>query len=274
MKYCVLFLIIALLALMPACGSQSSAASQTALLTSTVSPSGSPPVPTYTYRIVKVYPHDPAAFTQGLVYDRGVLYEGTGLEGQSSLRQVELETGKVLREYKLPGQYFGEGIALFGDNIYQLTYQSHIGFVYKKSDFTLLHDFTYNTEGWGLTQDGKRLIMSDGTSSLYFLDPQSLKAAGSLSVSDKGAPVAKINELEYIKGSLYANIWDTSRIAIINLADGRVTGWVDLSGLLQTRKYSGRVDVLNGIAYDSQGDRLFVTGKWWPYLFEIKLVPE
>jgi glutaminyl-peptide cyclotransferase len=234
----------------------------------------SQPVPTYSYRIVHVYPHDPGAFTEGLVFDRGAFFEGTVLEGQSDLRQVDLETGRVIREHKLPDQYFGEGITAYGDFLIQLTYQSHIGFVYDRNTFAQLRDFSYSTEGWGITQDGRRLIMSDGTSVIHFLDPQSFQTTGSISVSDNGVPVVNVNELEYVKGKIYANIWTTNKIAIINPVDGRVSGWIDLTGLLQTQKYSGRVDVLNGIAYDAQSDRLFVTGKWWPYLFEIKLAPE
>ena len=269
MKNWAFILLISLLAGITACSPPPPASTQTF---SSVSPSPLQPSPTSTYRIVNVYPHDPGAFTEGLDFDRGQLFEGTGLEGQSSVRQVELETGRVIRQYNLPAQYFGEGITVLGDNIYQLTYQSHSGFVYSRNSFALERDFSYNTEGWGLTQDGKRLIMSDGTANLYFLDPQSLKVTGSLAVSDKGIPVDQINELEYIKGFVYANIWTTNRIAIIGLTDGKVAGWLDLTGLLQTQKYSGRVDVLNGIAWDSETDRLFVTGKWWPYLFEIKLV--
>jgi glutaminyl-peptide cyclotransferase len=274
MKNWVFFPLILLLAALAACSTQAPASTSAALTPSSISPSTSEPAPNYTFRIVNVYPHDPGAFTEGLVFDRGQLFEGTGLEGQSWLRQVQLETGRVIRQYGLTAQYFGEGITVLGDNIYQLTYQSHIGFVYGRDSFALLRDFSYASEGWGLTQDGKRLIMSDGTANLYFLDPQTLKVEGSLPVSDKGIPVDKINELEYVKGFVYANIWPTNRIAIIGLRDGKITGWIDLTGLLQTQKYSGRVDVLNGIAWDSQSERLFLTGKWWPYLFEIKLVPE
>jgi glutaminyl-peptide cyclotransferase len=237
--------------------------------TSTLSPV---PVETYTYSIVHVYPHDTDAFTEGLVFNQGSLFESTGLKGQSSLRQVDLDSGRIIREYNLPGHYFGEGITIYNDTIIQLTYQSHIGFVYDLNNFMFLRDFSYPTEGWGLTQDGHHLIMSDGTSNLTFLDPQTFKITGSLPISDNGVSVDKINALAYINGEVYANIWLTDKIAIINLLSGKVDGWIDLTGLLQTQKYSGKVDVLNGIAYDSQADRIFVTGKWWPYLFQIKLV--
>lgn len=228
-------------------------------------------VPVYTYRIVHVYPHDRAAFTEGLLYDGGFLYESTGLNGKSSLRKVDLETGKVLQMYQLPDRYFGEGLAVYQNTLIQLTWQSHTGFVYSLDTFNQLKTFTYPTEGWGITYDGKYLVMSDGTSDLHFLDPGTEQIVGSLKVTDD-SPVTNINELEYVKGKIYANIWKTNKIAIIDLQSGKVTGWIDLTGLLQTQDYSGQVDVLNGIAYDSQNDRLFVTGKLWPYLFEIKLI--
>jgi glutamine cyclotransferase len=237
------------------------------------------PVPTvtpepidYTYKVVKVYPHDSQAFTEGLVMDQGALYEGTGLNGSSSVRRVDLNTGKVLQSYALPAEYFGEGITIFKDSLIQLTWQSHLGFVYDKNSFQQLRQFSYPTEGWGITQDGKRLIMSDGTSNLIFLDPASFASSGTVAVQDRGTAINNINELEYIKGQIYANIWQTDKIAIIDPQDGHVSGWIDLTGLLQTQSYSGQVDVLNGIAYDSLSDRLFVTGKYWPYLFQIELV--
>ncbi len=226
----------------------------------------------YTFRIVDVYPHQTDAFTQGLVFEDGVLYEGTGLQGKSSLRKVELETGRVLHRYDLPEAYFGEGITIYQDMIIQLTWKSGKGFIYNKNDFNLLSEFTYPTEGWGITHNGKTLFMSDGTSTIYFLDPLNLETTGSIEVHDDGVPVDRLNELEYINGRIYSNIWQTDRIAIINPEDGAVTGWIDLTGLLQTQDYSGPADVLNGIAYDKQGDRLFVTGKLWPYLFEIEMV--
>jgi len=230
------------------------------------------PVTVYSYKIVDTYPHDKEAFTQGLVVQNDVLYEGTGLYGKSSLRKLDLETGKVLQNYELPAQYFGEGITVFQDIIIQLTWKSGTGFVYDSSSFKLLRDFTYDTEGWGLTHDGERLIMSDGTSTLYFLNPENFSTIGHIEVLKNGTPVDKLNELEYINGQIYANIWQTDYIAIINPQSGQVSGWVDLSGLLSSQSYSEPVDVLNGIAYDAANDRLLVTGKLWPCLFEIKLV--
>jgi glutamine cyclotransferase len=230
--------------------------------------------PVYAYKIINVYPHDSAAFTEGLAYDGGFLYEGTGLNGSSSLRQEELSTGKILHIYNLPKEYFGEGITIFQNKIFQLTWKSQLGFVYNKDTLSLLRNFSYSTEGWGLTQDGARLIMSDGTASLHFLDFMTLQTTGSLTVQDGDTSIERINELEYVKGQIYANIWRTDKIAIIEPRDGRVSGWIDLAGLLQTQNYNGQADVLNGIAYDQMGDRLFVTGKYWPFLFEIQLVTE
>lgn len=226
-------------------------------------------IPIYGYKIVKAYPHDPFAFTQGLVYENGVLYEGTGLYGQSTLRMVELETGRVLKIRQLEPQYFGEGITLWKEQIVQLTWREHKGFIYHKASFDLLKEFSYATEGWGITHDGKRLIMSDGSAHLYFLDPETLTEIGRITVKEGERPVARLNELEFIKGKLYANIWQTDRIAIISLETGQVEAWIDLTGLLGER--TGSEDVLNGIAYDAQGDRLFVTGKLWPKLFHIVL---
>ena len=227
----------------------------------------------YTYEVINSYLHDPAAFTQGLVYLDGVLYEGTGLNGESSLRQVALETGEVVQVHHLAEQFFGEGITVFGDRIIQLTWRSHVGFVYARETFELLQQFTYPTEGWGLTHDGERLIMSDGTATLYFLDPATFAAVGSIEVRDQG-PVSRLNELEYIDGQIYANVWQTDRIARISPQTGKVTGWINLRDLLLPDDRRQRVDVLNGIAYDAVQKRLFVTGKWWPKLFEIELIPE
>ncbi len=235
-------------------------------------PSPSPAVVTYTYRVVNSYPHDRNAYSQGLVYEDGVLYEGTGLYGSSSLRRVDLPTGEIKQIHRLPAEYFGEGIAIYKDTIIQLTWQSRVGFVYDKNSFDLRREFSYPTEGWGLTYDGQRLIMSDGTSTLHFLDPETLEAIGSIEVRDGGTSVKRINELEYVKGKVYANIWLTNKIAIIEPQDGRVTGWIDLTGLLPVQASTQPVDVLNGIAYDAPADRLFVTGKLWPLLFEIKLI--
>jgi len=225
----------------------------------------------YTYDVVNVYPHDGSAFTQGLVLEDGVLYEGTGLYGESTLRRVDLETGSVLQVYALPSQFFGEGITVFGDRIIQLTWRSNRGFVYDKYSFDLLLEFDYPTEGWGITHDGSRLIMSDGTATLYFLDPETSEKVGQVEVYDSG-PVARLNELEYVEGSIYANIWMEDRIAIIDPQTGQVKGWVDLQGLRDLED-AGAENVLNGIAYDAEDDRLFVTGKNWSHLFEIKLIP-
>jgi glutamine cyclotransferase len=235
-------------------------------------PSGSDVIPVYTYNIVNTYPHDRNAFTQGLVFENGVLYEGTGLFGHSSLRRVELETGDILQIRELPAQFFGEGITIYENKIIQLTWQSNIGFVYDKNSFEPLQEFNYSTEGWGITHDGKRLIMSDGTSTLHFLDPQTFEEIGQLGVFDNGGPVTRLNELEYVQGEIYANVWQTDHIARIAPGTGRVTGWIELGGLLTPEDRSEPVDVLNGIAYDAESGRLFVTGKLWPKLFEIELI--
>jgi glutaminyl-peptide cyclotransferase len=230
--------------------------------------------PVYGYKVVRSYPHDPLAFTQGLTYHDGVLYEGTGLVGRSSIRKVRLETGEVLQIRHLAEPYFGEGIAIWQDSLIQLTWQSEIGFVYDLATFEPRRTFRYTGEGWGLTHDGTRLIMSDGsaTGTLRLLDPATFRETGRLTVRDGAIPVKGLNELEFVKGEIYANVWNTDRIARISPRTGQVTGWIDLRGLLDPREAAG-VDVLNGIAYDAAADRLFVTGKLWPRLFEIQLVP-
>lgn len=227
----------------------------------------------YTYRVVHIYPHDPNAFTQGLEYRAGVLYEGTGLEGRSTLRKVKLETGQVLQQTPLESRFFGEGITVLNKQIVQLTYKTETGFVWDQDAFRQLRSFSYQGEGWGLTNDGKQIFMSDGTAQIRRWDPQTLRELGRITVRDGGRPVTYLNELEYIKGELYANIWQTHRIARISPTDGHITGWIDLAGLLTPQEES-QADVLNGIAYDEMGDRLFVTGKLWPKLFEIKIVPK
>ena len=228
--------------------------------------------PIYGYRVVATYPHDPGAFTQGLVFQEGALYEGTGLRGQSTLRKVDLETGTVLQLLALPDAYFGEGITTFEERIYQLTWQSNIGFIYDKENFERLGTFGYPTEGWGLTHDGERLIMSDGTAKVHFLDPETLEETAQIEVYDEQGPVTRLNELEYVGGEIYANVWQTDWIVRIDPENGRVLGWIDLKGLLSPEDHEQPVDVLNGIAYDAEDDRLFVTGKWWPKLFELELM--
>jgi glutamine cyclotransferase len=239
------------------------------------SPLAQPPMPAvvaqYGYEIIATYPHDPEAFTQGLVFDDGVLYESTGLNGRSSLRRVNLQTGEVLQRRDIAPQYFAEGLALFNDQLIQLTWQSNKGFVYDKTTFTPLREWSYPTEGWGLTHDGAQLIMSDGSATLRFLNPDTFAVEREMTVTDAGQPVARLNELEYVNGEIFANVWQTDQVARVDLQTGRVNGWIDLSGLLSPAERQG-TDVLNGIAYDPAGDRLFVTGKLWPKLFEIKLV--
>jgi len=230
------------------------------------------PVQTFGYEIVRSYPHDRQAFTQGLVYRDGVFYEGTGLNGRSSIRKVKVETGEVLQIHSLDERYFGEGITEWRGSLVQLTYKAEIGFVYDLASFKQVRTFAYRGEGWGLTHDGTRLIMSDGSPQLRYIDPETLKETKRLTVRQDGRPVENLNELEYVNGEIYANLWTTERIVKISPADGRVTGVVDLSGLLSASERS-TTDVLNGIAYDAAGGRLFVTGKLWPRVFQIKLVP-
>jgi glutamine cyclotransferase len=229
-------------------------------------------VPEYTIRVTHVYPHDPGAFTQGLEYRDGFLYEGTGLEGRSNLRKVDLETGKVLQTAALDAQYFGEGITVLNHRVVETTWQSSRGFVYDQNTFQVLSTFSYKGEGWGLTNDGKQLFMSDGTPEIRCLDPASLKEIRRITVHENRQPIARINELEYVKGEIYANVWQADRIVRISPVDGAVLGWIEFPGLLDESEVSAGADVLNGIAYDAKGDRLFVTGKRWPKLFEIQLV--
>lgn len=221
-------------------------------------------------RVIREYPHDPEAFTQGLFYHNGYLYEGTGLNGYSTLRKVELRTGHILKKINLPEKYFGEGITVLHRRIFQLTWRTRTGFIYDLESFRQIGSFQYKTEGWGITTDGRVLIMSDGTDTLYRLDPVSCRVIGSIKVHDARRPVNLLNELEYVKGEIFANVLGSDLIARISPRSGLVTGWLDL-GILRTRFSSFDADVLNGIAYDSRGDRLFVTGKRWPLLFEIKI---
>lgn len=228
--------------------------------------------PVYGYEIVNTFPHDRAAFTQGLAYDNGVFYEGTGLYGKSSLRRVDIVSGEVQQRVDLDSAYFGEGIVLWGDQILQLTWQENTGFIYQRDTFEKTGEFSYSTEGWGITHDGQRLIMSDGTHVLRFLDPATRAEIGSLKVRNGDRYITRLNELEYVNGEIFANIWTTDYIARIDPATGTVTGWIHLEGLLEHAGDTAGADVLNGIAYDAGGDRLFVTGKKWPAVFEIRLV--
>jgi glutamine cyclotransferase len=230
-------------------------------------------IPTYSYRIVNIYPHDKDAFTQGLVFENGILYESTGRFGYSSLRKVELNTGAVIEIHDLPPEYFGEGITIFNDKIFQLTWQSYTGFIYDKENFLLLENFYYSTEGWGITNDGKHFIFSDGTATLHFLDPETYQEMKQIEVKAENGPVLNLNELEYIDGEIFANVLPTDRIARIDPETGNVLGWINLNGLLGAGQYNTQANILNGIAYDQEKKRLFVTGKFWPKLFEIKLIP-
>lgn len=230
--------------------------------------------PVDTYRVIHAYPHDSNAFTQGLIYLNGHLYESTGIKGRSSLREEDLETGRILKFQTVPSRYFGEGLTNWGNELIQLTWQEHTALVYDLKTFRFLRTFHYPWEGWGLTQDGKNLILSDGSSTLHFLDPKTFKQVRSIEVTDHGKPVDQLNELEYIHGQIYSNVWQTNRIAIISPATGDVVKWIDLTGLLPPGSVTDPGAVLNGIAYDAAHDRLFVTGKLWPKLFEIKLIPK
>ncbi len=221
--------------------------------------------------VVKQYPHDPAAFTQGLVWEQGTMYESTGLKGRSSLRQVDLTSGEVKQQLNLDSQLFAEGITIFHDQIYQLTWTSSVIFQYDKQTFIQRNAFSWPHEGWGITHDGKSLIVSDGSATLYFLDPATLTATRQVTVHDGNREVKRLNELEYIDGLIYANVWHKCQIVLIKPDDGTVSAWLDLSELCQQMQ-QGYEDVLNGIMYDSEKKRLFVTGKLWPKLFEIKVL--
>lgn len=223
------------------------------------------------YQIVNVFPHDPEAYTQGLLFTDGALLESTGREGQSSLRRVELQTGKVLNQVSVPRPYFAEGLALLNGKLYQLTWQHGVGFIYDTATFNKLAEFKYSGEGWGLTTDGKLLILSDGSHRIRFLDPETFAVRKTISVVDGGRVIDSLNELEYVKGEILANIWYDERIARIDPNTGRVNGWIDLKGLREASGATGEESVLNGIAYDAAADRLFLTGKLWPKLFEIRL---
>ncbi len=226
-----------------------------------------------TYQIVTEFPHDPNAFTQGLVFEDGFFYESTGRKGFSSVRKVVPNTGEIVMIHELADEFFGEGLAVIHNEIIQLTWREHRGFVYDKDTFAFLENFKYQTEGWGLTYDGKRLIMSDGSATLYFLDPKTFQTVGQVEVRDGDRFVTHLNELEFIKGEIYANVWKSNTIVRINPETGSVVGWINLRGLLRLGDITDPVDVLNGIAYDAGHDRIFVTGKLWPKIFQIELIP-
>lgn len=236
----------------------------------------------YTAEIVRTYPHDPKAFTQGLVFHNGFLYEGTGGKPSrgddffSTLRKVEIESGKVLQKYDVPVDFFGEGIAILNDKLYQLTWQERTGFIYNLADFKLVKEVRYSGEGWGLTHDGTNLIMSDGTHVIRFVNPEDFTTVRTITVNDeRGQPLMKLNELEYVKGEIWANVWETGWIVRIDPATGKLLGRIDLTKLTdEVQDKNPKADVLNGIAYDAGGDRLFITGKNWPNLYEIKVNPK
>ena len=251
-------------------GTNSASTNKTAENSNKATETAAPPV-NYSYQIINIYPHDSSAFTQGLAFIDGKLYEGTGQQGRSSLREVELQTGHVLKKVEVPEPYFGEGIALLNGKIYQLTWQHDVGFIYDAKSFEQVGKFNYTGEGWGLTTDGHSLILSDGSNRIRFLDPDSFRVTKTIAVLDGKLPVNELNELEYVNGEIYANIWHDQRIVTIDPQTARVTGWIDLTGLLPPGDVQDEEAVLNGIAYDEAGKRLFVTGKLWPRLFEIKL---
>jgi len=231
--------------------------------------------PRYSYRVVNVYPHDPRAYTQGLVFVDGFLYESTGLNGRSSIRKVKLETGAVVDQRPVAAQYFAEGLAEWRGKLVQLTWQSHLAFVYDRATLRQERTFSYNSDGWGLASDGTNFILSDGSTdgTLRFHDPSTFRLIKRLTVRDRGLPVADLNELEFVKGEVWANVWHTDRIARIRPTSGEVVGWIDLDRLLLPGQVTDPEAVLNGIAYDTTRDRIFVTGKLWPRLFEIQLQP-
>ena len=225
----------------------------------------------WTFEIVATFPHAPAAFTQGLAIHDGRLYEGTGQYGESTLRRVDLATGRIEKTITLGNSYFGEGITIFGERLYQLTWQNNVALVYDLETFDRVGTYRYDGEGWGLTNDGTHLIVSDGSASIRFHDPETFEVVRRLSVQADGTPVISLNELEYINGEIWANLWYQDRIARISPETGAVLGWIDLSGLYPPSRRASE-DVLNGIAYDADADRLYVTGKNWPWLYEIDIV--
>ena len=236
-------------------------------------PARAPAAPVSGYKVVAEFPHSTSSYTEGFFYRDGLFYEGTGLKGSSAILVIEPETGKVLQRRELPPQFFGEGIIDWGHEIYEWTWQSHICFVYDRFSLRPAGQFTYSGEGWGMTRTAPAIITSDGTATLRFRDPKTFQETRHIVVKDGGNPVEQLNELEYIKGEIYANIWHSDRIARISPRDGHVIGWIDLTGLLPASRRVNAESVLNGIAYDAKNDRLFVTGKQWPAVFEIRLVP-
>lgn len=254
------------------CGDNNGSTNKTSNNDSRVNEKPSNPL-VYTYEVVATYPHDPNAFTQGLQYRDGYLYESTGEQGNSSVRKVEIKTGKIIKKINLDESFFGEGLTILNDKIYQITWQNQKGFIYDLNSFNKTGEFTYSGEGWGLTNDGKQLILTDGTNLIKFLDPNTFQTVNSVSVVNNGQPVNQLNELEYIKGEIWSNIWHNDNIVRIDPATGKILGWVDLSRLRPRETLTDTEGVLNGIAYDEQSDRLFVTGKRWPKVFEIRLKP-
>jgi glutaminyl-peptide cyclotransferase len=225
----------------------------------------------YGYEVVATWPHDPKAFTQGLVFRNGDFLESTGLNGESTLRDVDVKTGRVLKQVSVPSKYFAEGLAVMGDQAFQLTWQNGKGFVYDVDTFRLEKEFAYDGEGWGLATDGHSLILSDGTSRIRFLDPTTFRVVRTINVTADGKPVDQLNELEWINGEIFANVWQTNEVVRIDPESGRVRGVIDFSGLLNPLDRGPDTDVLNGIAYDAANDRLFITGKRWPKIFEVRL---
>ncbi len=230
-------------------------------------------VPVGGYDIQKVYPHDPAAFTEGLLYLQGDFIESTGQKGSSGVRRVRLRDGIVVQAEKAPATVFGEGVVDWGNRLYSLTWQDEIGFIWDLKSLKRLSSFRYEGEGWALTRNDRHLIMSDGTATLKVLDPETLKVLRRIRVTADGKPVVNLNELEWVKGEIFANVWMTNRIARIDPATGRVRAWLELSGLPETLQHVDPDAVLNGIAYDQVHDRLFVTGKMWPHIYQISLRP-
>lgn len=228
----------------------------------------------YTYEVIQTFPHDPEAYTQGFFLHDGVLYEGTGLRGQSSLREVDLKTGKVNRSYNIPERFFGEGITIKDNKIYQLTWQGKTGFIYDLESFQPIREFQYNTDGWGITHNDTALFMSDGSHRIYVLDPDNLTELGVLEVFNERARMINLNELEWINGEIWANIYGTDYIAIIDPKDGSVLKMVDLTDIFDRRAYRKRADVLNGIAYNPESELVLVTGKLWPNVYEIRIIPK